>query len=288
MRRGEHVDLGAALDLEDADAVALAQHVIDGRVAGIDVELQRVIAQIMAAHEIEAFADAGEHAERQHIDLHDAQRVDIVLVPFDEGAIVHRGIVDRHHLVEPALGQHEAADMLREMARQIEDSLHEVVEARDLGIVGIEAGFGHPLLLIAGGVAAPDHARHARSHILGQAQRLADLAHGAACTIMDDGRGDARALAAIAPVHILDDFLAPLMLEVDVDVRRLLALSREEAREEQVMLHRIDRGDAEQEADDAVCRAATPLAENGRILRACITDDVVHGQEIMGGSCTPG
>jgi hypothetical protein len=34
-------------------------------------------------HEIEGAADAGEHAERQHVDLEDAERVEVVLVPFD-------------------------------------------------------------------------------------------------------------------------------------------------------------------------------------------------------------
>ena len=44
--------------------------------------------------------------------------VDIVLVPFDDLAVLHRGRLDRHEIVEPVLGQHEAAGMLREMARR--------------------------------------------------------------------------------------------------------------------------------------------------------------------------
>ena len=40
---------------------------------------------------------------------------------------------------------------------------------------------------------------------------------------MDDGRADGGALAAIALVDVLDHLFAPLMLEIDVDVGRLVA-----------------------------------------------------------------
>ncbi len=54
--------------------------------------------------------------------------------------------------------------------------------------------------------------------------------------VVDDGGGDARAIAAVALVDVLDDLLAPLMLEIDVDVRRLAALDGDEALEQQVDL----------------------------------------------------
>ena len=46
------------------------------------------------------------------------QRVDIVLVPFDDLAVLHRRRLDRHEIVEPVVGQDEAARMLAEMARR--------------------------------------------------------------------------------------------------------------------------------------------------------------------------
>ena len=54
------------------------------------------------------------------------------------------------------------------------------------------------------------------------------------------------AIAAIALVDILDHLLAPLMLEIDIDVGRLLALLRDEALEQKIDFVRIDGGDAEQ------------------------------------------
>ncbi|MNC60863.1 hypothetical protein D3C75_1107720 [compost metagenome] len=47
----------------------------------------------------------------------------------------------------------------------------------------------------------------------------------------------------------LDDDLATLMLEIDVDVRRFLALLADEAFEQEVIAFRVDRGDAQHIAD---------------------------------------
>ena len=57
-------------------------------------------------------ADAAEHTERQHIHLQQAERVEIVLVPFNDGAPLHRRRADRTQMVEPPTGDDEAANML--------------------------------------------------------------------------------------------------------------------------------------------------------------------------------
>ena len=46
--------------------------------------------------EIEGALHAGEHAEREAVDLHEFQGVDVVLVPFDDLAVGHRRRFDRH------------------------------------------------------------------------------------------------------------------------------------------------------------------------------------------------
>ena len=77
---------------------------------------------------------------------------------------------------------------------------------------------------------------------------------------MDHGGDDAGAVAPVASVDVLHHLLAPLVLEIDVDVGRLLPLLADEALEQQVDLGRIDRGDAEAVAHSRVGRAAPPLA----------------------------
>ena len=97
---------------------------------------------------------------------------------------------------------------------------------------------------------------------------------------MDHRRGDAGAFAAIALINVLHHLLAPLMLEIDIDIGRLAALLGDEAREEQAVLHRIDGGDAEHIADGGVRRRAAPLAQDPAPLRK--GDDVMNSEEIGG------
>src|SRR5438445_458962 len=47
----------------------------------------------------------------------------------------------------------------------------------------------------------------------------------------DGGGRDRSAVAAVLAVDVLDDLLAPVVLEVDVDIGRLVALLRDEALE---------------------------------------------------------
>ena len=191
---------------------------------------------------------------------------EIVLVPFDHGALVHRRVLDRHHLVEPRAGDDEAADMLGEMARKSHQLLrqrHDLLEPR---IGRIEPGAPRLLLRDAGHRPAPQRARHRADGVVGEAEDLADLADRAAAAVADDGGGQAGALAAVSVVDVLDHLLAPLVLEVDVDVGRLAALGGDEPLEQEIDLLGIDLGDAEAIADDGVRRRAASLAEDA--LRA--------------------
>ena len=79
----------------------------------------------------ERLADAGEHAQAQHIDLEQTERVEIVLVPFDEGAMLHGGVADRNDLRQRPARQHEAADMLGEMAGEADQLLGQLETARE-------------------------------------------------------------------------------------------------------------------------------------------------------------
>jgi hypothetical protein len=49
------------------------------------------------------------------------RRTDIVLVPLDHRALLHRGVLDGHQVVEPVARDHEAARVLRQVAREADD-----------------------------------------------------------------------------------------------------------------------------------------------------------------------
>ena len=150
----------------------------------------------------------------------------------------HRRRADRHGLVEPAARQDEAADMLRQVARKA-DQLARQVHACGAHRAGrVEADLAQSLVRPKIVARTPGLRRQRRRRVLGQAHRLAHLAGRHLRAIVDDRRGDAGAVAAVASVDILDHFLAPLVLEIDVDVGRLAPLGGDEALEQQVDLRR--------------------------------------------------
>ena len=81
----QHRHLRAAFDLKHADGVGLADHRVGARILGRDgreIEPRALV----RGEEIEGAAHAAEHAEAEHVDLHEFQGIDVVLVPFDDGA----------------------------------------------------------------------------------------------------------------------------------------------------------------------------------------------------------
>ena len=55
---------------------------------------------IVRSTQIERLLQAAQHAEAEHVDLEDAEGFEVVLVPFDDGAVLHRRVLDRHDVVQ--------------------------------------------------------------------------------------------------------------------------------------------------------------------------------------------
>ena len=112
--------------------------------------------RIMPLDQIQRLTQATQHAEPEHVDLQDAERVEIVLVPFDKGAVGHGAVADRHHLIEPAARDDEAADMLRQMPREAVDLLRERRDLAHAPALRIEAAARDGVLRDIAAAAAPD------------------------------------------------------------------------------------------------------------------------------------
>ena len=138
----QHVHLGPAFNLENTDRVGLAQHVVGRRILARHTGQAEPLA-VVRIHQIEAFANAGQHAEGQDVDLENPEGVEIVLVPFNDRAVGHRRIADRHDLREGRLGEHKATHMLRQVAREPDQLLGQLEHQLDVRIGRIEAGFAH-------------------------------------------------------------------------------------------------------------------------------------------------
>ncbi len=226
--------------------------------------------------------------EREHVDLEDAEVVDVVLVPLDEAALGHRAVADRHRLGEQLVGQDEAADVLAEVAWHADHLLGQLEDTPEMGVGQVEPGLAPDVVLVdLVAVPAPYRAGEHGRHVFRQAHRLADLADRHARAVVDHRGAQARAVAAVLLVDVLDHLLAPLVLEIDVDVGRLAAFLGDEAVEQQLVLGRIDLGDAEAEAHRRIRRAAAPLAQDRRLLRAGEVDDFLDSQEVgrRSGAC---
>jgi hypothetical protein len=135
--------------------------------------------------------------------------------------------------------------MLREVAGCVDQLLGEAHGQKDRGVGGVEAGLGDVVEPQPLAAVAPDGLGEGVHGIGREAHDLADLAHGTLGAVADDGGGQRRVVAAVAAVDVLDHLLAALVLEIDVDVGRLVALGRDEALEQEVDAGGVDGGDAE-------------------------------------------
>ena len=157
------------------------------------------------------------------------------------------------------VAEQEAAGMDREVAREVEDlvasradDVHRLSGSRPA--VG-SASAGTRL------VSGQEFATRSEP-VSGKPKALPTSRTAERGAIADDVGDHRRVLAAVLRVDVLDDLLAPVVLDVEIDVGRLGALPREEALEEQTHAHGIDRGDAQAVADGRVRRGAAPLAED--------------------------
>ena len=275
----QHRHLCTALDLEHTDGVGRADHVVDlGVVVGDLMHLQRRAAPLV--HEVEPAANGAQHAERQHVDLEHAHRLEIVLFPLDDGAVFHRRLLDRHQPCQLGVRQHEAADVLAQMPRKALELVREFEPLRQLARRFAHARSFHRLfeMLIEDGGVEP-------VMVLGEfvdqpridAHRLADIAQRAAGAIADHHGGDGGPLAAVLFVDVLDDFFTPLVLEIDVDVGRLVAFAAQEPLEQKMTDHRVDGGDAQAIADGRIGGRAATLAQDFSLVGKA--HDVFDGEE---------
>ena len=113
-----------------------------------------------------------------------------------------------------------------------------------------------------------------------EARSLGHLPQRAARPVRDDVRHLRGTVAAVALVHVLDHFLAALVLDVEIDVGRAVALRRQEPFEQEAERDRICLGDTERVTHRAVRRAPPALAVD--VAAAAELDDVVQQQEVAG------
>ncbi|KON63120.1 hypothetical protein KOEU_33620 [Komagataeibacter europaeus] len=256
----QHGHLRPALDLEHPDRVGLPDHGVSSRVLGRD-GLQRVMLPLVVGQKVQPLLHAGQHAQRQHIDLHEFQDVDIVLVPFDDLAIVHGRRFDWHQFVQPVIGQDKPAGMLRQVTRHANQAARQIQRQPDAPVGQVDPRLIQRALIQLP-PPAPDLAGQGADQVFGQAHDLADIAQRALRTIARNHGRKGCVVAAIMTINPLDDLLPARMLEIHVDIRRLAALFGDKPLKQQRRPCRIDGGNAQHVADSGIGRRSPPLAQD--------------------------
>ena len=85
-------------------------------------------------------------------------------------------------------------------------------------------------------------------------------------------------LTAIFGIDILDNLLATLMFEIDIDIGRFASLRRNEALEQEIAQCRVDIGYADAIAHGRIGGRTSPLAQDS--LRTGKADNVIYGEEV--------
>ena len=284
----QHAHLRTALDLKYTHRISPAHHVVRGWVLRRNVlQAQRLAAPL--AYQIQTTVDSAEHAQGQHVDFEQAHRVQVVFVPLDDAALRHSRIFHRHDACERALRQHKTTHMLAEVARKALQlvrqckPLRQACRRRDgyrIAMRLLHALDGRLQSLVEHGACVHPRMLFGQSghQSVRNLQCAPYIAQRAARPVACDHGGNGGALAAIFGVDVLDNFFAPLVLKVHIDIGRLVTFARYEAFKEHAHARRVYLGHAQAVTHRRVGRRATPLAQNAAAARKA--HDVMHRKKI--------
>ena len=142
----QEIHLRPALDLKHPDTIGAAQHIIDFRIL-LRQRRQRIARAVMLGHQIKCLTNTTQHAKAQYIDLENTQSIDVILVPTNDCAILHCGVLDRHQFVKPALGNNKATNMLAEMTGKADNVFDQRHGPLQMAIGRIEADLPQAVIL---------------------------------------------------------------------------------------------------------------------------------------------
>ncbi len=219
---------------------------------------------------VERVADESQRAQPEEVHLEEADTLDLLHRPLGDDFVL-LALVERHELGQRLGRDDDAGGVDRGVAghalepagdgEQFLDALVLLLHLAERGILlerlverHVERG-GHGLGDLVGvGVRDVHDAR--------------DVAHDRPCFHRPEGDDLRHVLASVLARHVVDDLAAPALAEVDVDVGQRHALGIEEALEDEVVLDRIDVGDAQAVGDEAAGRRTAAGADRDATVRA--------------------
>ena len=248
LEAAERVPHACTFQLEDAHRSTAAQHIVGRLVVERDrgeVDLDPGLAQNFAR-----IVEHGERLEAQQVELHEPGHLGVLHRELCRRHLRARIAIEGHQLAERPVADDDARSMGRGMAVQpfeLERYLDQAGDCRIVVAFGREPGLGVERLL----------QRHRVGRIVGnqlaqtvdaavaEAEHTAYIAEHRAGLKLTEGDDLGDTVLAIAPADIVDDLVAALRAEVDVEVGHRHSFGIEEALEQQAEAERVEIGDGQ-------------------------------------------
>ncbi|SMG02914.1 titin [Burkholderia singularis] len=224
--------------------------------------------------------------QTQKVELHEADRLDVILVVLADDAAVVALRVQRAEIGELARCDQHAARMHPDVARQTLDALREVEQLMNFVLVVVtllqerlflhRVGNCHVLARLE-----RDQLRHAVGEHIAEIEHAADIAHGRLRGHRAEG-GDLRhRVRAVLLLHVLDHAVAAVLAEIDIEVGHRHPLRIQKALEQQVVAQRIEIGDTQRIGNERARAGAAARPDRHTVVFRPV-DEVRDDQEVAG------
>ena len=245
--------LARRLDLETAEGLGAADHVVDGRVVegGEGVQVDALAGGALDL--VDRVRHRALHADAQHVELEQTDVLDVLLVELAH-RIVAEGPLDGRAVEEGGVREQHPAGMQRDVPRQAVQALDQLEQRLQLGVAQVgRAQLGQVAQRVPGVAGADVRERLGdRVDVAGrQAHRSPDIADRVPDAVGVHHRHARHPLGAERVEDHVVDVGAPGRLDVDVDVGQRAAQRRQEPLHDQVVADRVDARDAQRVVDQA-------------------------------------
>ena len=253
-----------AFQLEHADRVAAREHLVGLAVAELHL-LAGAHGKAARGEQLLGLGDDGQRLEAEEVELHEADRFGVLVVELAGGQVRLLVVIERHQLGQRAVADDDAGGVGGGVAVEAFQLLRHLEQARDALVapdqvaqlwIGVHRLAQRDLLARL----VRHHLADAIDEIVAHLQHAADVAQAGPRRQRAEGDDLGDAVLAVFALDVADDLTAPLLAEVDVEVRHRDAFRVQEALEHQIEAQRIERGDVERPGDDGG-RARTAHAD---------------------------
>ena len=276
----------ARFKLEHGGRIAGAEDVV-GRLV---VERQRVQRQrkrwIEPANVAHRPVEDRQRREPEEVELDESDRLDIVLVELRDEAVRAGLRVERAEVSQAARRNQHAARMHPDVAREAFERFGELEQPAYFLFAFL--ALGEQRLHFARRLERYELARLERNQLrdavaehVREVEHAPDVAYDGFRRHRAEGRDLRDRIGAVLLLHVIDDAVAAVLAEVDVEVRHRDALGIEKALEQQCVAQRIEVGDAERIGDER-SRAGPAAGPHGNAVALRPVDEVGDDQEVAG------